>query len=272
MSDIKKIIGVKVKKTREEANLSQAQLGKKVGYAAATISQLEAGLFRISVDSLEKIAKILGKPLHYFLPDRAPFFHVIVSGNIGVGKRNWIKTLASEFGGKAVLANVDKNPYLAKFYKDMKRWALPSELYFLMENFRLQKLAAKSSVPVFQDESFHEQFRVFVAALYDLKILSWHDYKMFESMYTSLIEFIPKPDLVIYLKTPVSYLLARIAEKAAPYEKDIKPSYLEKLNKKYGAWVKSFDLAPVLIFQADKIDLKNPKDFAEVCERIRLAI
>lgn len=272
MSNIKKIIGVKVKKAREEANLSQSQLGKKVGYAAATISQLEAGLFRISVDSLEKIAKTLGKPLHYFLPDRAPFFHIIVSGNIGVGKRNWIKALASEFGGKAVLANVDKNPYLPKFYKDMRRWALPSELYFLMENFRLQKLAARNSTPVFQDESFHEQFRVFVAALYDLKILSWHDYKMFESMYTSLIEFIPKPDLVIYLKAPVPYLIKRIRQKAAPYEKDIKPAYLAKLNKKYDVWIKSFDLAPVLTFQANKIDLKNPKDLEKVVEQIRLAI
>lgn len=272
MSDIKKIIGVKVKKAREEVTLSQTQLGKKVGYAAATISQLESGQFRISVETLEKIAKILKKPLHHFLPERAPFFHVIVSGNIGVGKRAWIKTLATEFSGKAILADIDKNPYLPKFYKDMKKWALPSELFFLMENFRLQKLAAKSDVPVFQDESFHEQFRVFIQALHELKILSNDDYKMFESMYTPLLEFIPKPDLVIYLKAPTPYLLKRIREKAADYEKDISGQYLAKLNSKYETWIKSFDLSPVLTVQADKIDLKNPKHLAKVTEQIRLAI
>ena len=272
MSDIKKIIGVKVKKAREEANFSQTKLGKKAGYAAATISQLESGQFRISVDSLEKIAKILGKPLHHFLPERAPFFHVIVSGSIGVGKRAWIKTLAAEFDGKAILTDLEKNPYLPKFYKDMEKWALSSELFFLMENFRLQKLAAKSGVPVFQDESFHEQFRVFIQALHELKILSIDDYKMFESMYSSLVEFIPKPDLVIYLKAPAPYLLARIREKAADYEKDISQQYLAKLNSKYEAWIKSFDLAPVLTFQAPKIDLKNPKHLAKVTEQIRLTI
>lgn len=272
MNKLRKIVGTKVRTARKEADLSQKDLGKKTGYSAATISQLESGQFRISIESLVQIAQVLQKPLTYFLPERPPFFHVIVSGNIGVGKRVWIKTLAAEFGGKAILANADKNPYLPKFYSDMKRWALPSELYFLMENFRLQKLAAKSSVPVFQDESFHEQFRVFIQALYEMKVLSVNDYKMFEIMYTSLIEFIPKPDLIIYLKAPVPYLLKRIREKAVSYEKDIKPSYLAKLNKKYDVWIKTLDFASVLTFAADKIDLKNPKQRAKITEQIRLAI
>ncbi len=272
MSRIRKIIGTKVKTAREEVGLSQKDLAKKAGYSSATISQLEAGLFRISVDSLERIARILKKSLHYFLPELPPFFHAIVSGNIGVGKRAWIKTLAKEFGGKAILANVEKNTYLPRFYSDMKRWALPSELYFLMENFRLQKQVAKSLVPVFQDESFHERFRVFIQVLFEMKILSVEDYEMFESMYTSLLEFIPKPDLVIYLKAPAPYLLKRIREKAAVYEKEIKPWYLEKLNRKYEAWTKTVDFAPVLIFNAEKIDLKNQKDLASVIEQIKLAI
>ena len=272
MSELSKTIGIKVKTAREDAGLSQKDLAKKVGYSPATISQLEAGLFRISVDSLEKIARILKKPLHYFLPELQPFFHVIVSGNIGVGKRNWIKILAKVFGGKAILANVEKNPYLPKFYQDMKRWALPSELYFLMENFRLQKLAVKSAVPVFQDESFHEQFRVFIQALFEMKILSAEDYKMFESMYTSLLEFIPKPDLIIYLKAKVPFLLKRIGKKAAVYEEEIKPWYLEKLNREYVAWIKTVDFAPVLTFNAESVDLKNPKDLASVVEQIKLAI
>lgn len=272
MSSIKKIIGVKVRAAREEVGLPQIQLGKKAGYAAATISQLEAGKFRISVDSLEKIAKILKKPLHYFLPERAPLFHVIVSGNIGVGKRVWIKTLAAEFDGKAILTDLAKNPYLSKFYRDMKKWALPSELYFLMENFRLQKLAAKSQVPIFQDESFHEQFRVFIAALYEMKILQPADYQIFEKMYYNLLEFIPKPDLIIYLKAPIPFLLKGIQTRGMNFEQTITTKYLKKLNKKYDVWIKSFDLAPVLIFEANKVDLKNPKDLEKVVTQIRLAI
>lgn len=272
MSKIRKIIGTKVKTAREEVGLSQKDLAKKAGYSSATISQLEAGLFRISVDSLEKIARILKKPLHYFLPELPPFFHAIVSGNIGVGKRTWIKTLAKNFNGKAILVNVEKNTYLPRFYKDMKRWAMHSELYFLMENFRLQKQVAKNLVPVFQDESFHEQFRVFIQALYELKILSRDDYKIFGEMYSDLIEFIPKPDLVIYLKTTVPYLLKQIATIGEGFEKNITARYLTKLNQKYESWIKTFDLAPILTFNVEKIDLKNPKDLASVIEQIKLAI
>lgn len=272
MSKLGKIIGTKVKTAREELGISQKDLAKKAGYSAATISQLEAGLFRISVDSLERIARILKKPLHYFLPEQQPFFHAIVSGNIGIGKRAWIRTLAKNFNGKALLADIAKNTYLPKFYKDMKRWAMHSELYFLMENFRLQKQVAKSLVPVFQDESFHEQFRVFSQALYEMKILTTEEYETFESIYTSLLEFIPKPDLIIYLKAPAPYLLKRIAEKAAAYEKDLKPSYLAKLNKKYQSWIKTVDFAPVLTFNAESVDLKNPKELAAVVEQIKLAI
>lgn len=272
MNKLRKIIGSKVKSAREDLGLSQKDLAKKTGYAAATISQLEAGLFRISVDSMEKIARILKKPLHFFLPEQPPFFHVIVSGNIGVGKRDWVKILAKEFGGKAVMANPAKNPYLANFYQNMQRWALASELYFLMENFRLQKQVAKSTVPVFQDESFHEQFRVFIAALYELKILSTEDFKIFEKMYAGLLEFIPKPDLVIYLKTSVPFLLKQISKKGPVFEKKISAKYLAKLNQKYDAWIKTFDLAPVLTLNAEKIDLKNPKNLAQVIEQIKLAI
>ncbi|OGD85764.1 hypothetical protein A2Z23_02625 [Candidatus Curtissbacteria bacterium RBG_16_39_7] len=269
---LRNTIGNKVRTAREEKGLSQKELGKKTDYSAVTISQLESGQFRISIESLAKIARALQKSLTYFLPEQLPFFHVIVSGNIGVGKREWIKILAKEFDGKAILADIDKNPYLSKFYKDMRRWALQSELYFLMENFRLQKKIAKSTAPVFQGESFHEQFRVFIQALYELKILTTHDYRTFENMYKSLIELIPKPNLIIYLKASVPYLLKQIEAKGASFEKKLTVPYLTKMNAKYQTWIKTFDLAPVLVFNVEKVNLKNPKDLEKVAEQIKLAI
>jgi len=269
---LRKNIGTKVKKAREEIGISQNQLGKKTGYAAATISQLESGQFRVSVDSLGKIARILRKPLHYFLPEQAPFFHVIVSGNIGVGKKEWVKILAKEFDGKAILADTSKNPYLSKFYKNMKKWALPSELYFLMENFRLQKKITKSVVPVFQDESFHEQFRVFIQALYELKILTKDDYGIFEEMYADLLEFLPKPDLIVYLKASIPYLLKQIAKKGEPYEKKITVNYSSKLNQRYESWIKTFDLAPVLTINVERVNIRNPKDLSTIIKQIKSSL
>jgi deoxyadenosine/deoxycytidine kinase/DNA-binding XRE family transcriptional regulator len=269
---IRKVIGTKVRSAREEQGLSQKELGKKIGYSAVTVSQLESGQFRISAESLIQIARVLQKPLSHFLPEQPPFFHVIVSGNIGVGKKDWVKILAKELEGKTILANISKNPYLPKFYKNMKKWALPSELYFLMENFRLQKKITKSTIPVFQDESFHEQFRVFIQALYELKILTKDDYGIFEEMYVDLLEFLPKPDLIIYLKASVPYLLKQIVKRGENYEKKITAKYLLKLNQKYESWIKTLDLAPVLTFNVEKVDINNPQSLAAIVEQIKLTI
>lgn len=306
MSKIRQFIGQRVKKAREEIGISQELLGKKVPYAAATISQLESGQFRISLEALEKIAKVLDKPLSYFLPEersetwaiptklkvlerelaeikraltketaraRQGFFQVIVCGNIGAGKRDLVKLLAKEFNGKAISSDVSKNLYINDYYKDMKRWAIPSQLYFLMENFRQQKKIAQSVVPVFQDQSFHEQFRVFIQALYEYGILKERDYKTFEEIYLSLLEFIPKPDLLVYLRASVPFVLKRIKEKGEEFEKVTPKSYFQKLDEKYEEWTKSFDLAPVLTFDVEKLNFwQNQKNFNKIAEEIRSAL
>lgn len=54
-----KIMGLMLKKARQERNLTQEQLGKLVGVQKAQISKLESGANSATIDSIYKVAKAL---------------------------------------------------------------------------------------------------------------------------------------------------------------------------------------------------------------------
>lgn len=61
---------------------------------------------------------------------------VIVEGNIGVGKSTLACQLARQLNYKVFLEPTTKNPYLAKFYEDPKKYALKLQLWIFRQRFR----------------------------------------------------------------------------------------------------------------------------------------
>lgn len=62
------LIGSKIKKAREEAGLTQGELGEKIGgYSGMAISYFEKGEREIKVELLSKIADCLSRNIEYFL-------------------------------------------------------------------------------------------------------------------------------------------------------------------------------------------------------------
>lgn len=60
-------IGQKIKNARVAANLTQEELGKKIGYSAMGVSYLEKGVRNIKLGDLSKIAEVLGVTESYLL-------------------------------------------------------------------------------------------------------------------------------------------------------------------------------------------------------------
>lgn len=304
--DINKYIGKRVKKARAESSLSQKELGRRVKYSVATISQLESGLFRVSIESLAKIAQALNKPLVYFIPQKDEkkytipsrlfslekqlisikktlamgiervkrnFVYIAVSGNISAGKSSLVQMLAKELNGKAILENEADNPYLPLYYKNKKRWALQSQLFFLTESFKQYIQASNSIVPIFQDRTTHEQFEVFITTLHKEKILNTKDYQLLKSLYESTLYFIQPPDLIIFLKSSIPTLLKHISSRGRGYEKSINKHYLEALNNQYQPWIKAVKFCPVLIIDNDKMDfLHRAADFQTIVKKVKKRI
>jgi putative transcriptional regulator len=58
-----KNIGKKIQRRRKELNLTQEELSEKVGISRAYMGFIEQGRYAPSLEVLEKISKVLKKPL-----------------------------------------------------------------------------------------------------------------------------------------------------------------------------------------------------------------
>ena len=179
---------------------------------------------------------------------------ITVAGNIGVGKSTLVEKLCARLGWEPFFEGVVDNPYLADFYADMRAWSFHSQIFFLGR--RLKDLRRLMDFPrtVVQDRSVYEDAEIFAKNLYRQGFIGERDWASYHELYQALAELLPPPDLVVYLQATVPTLLRRIALRGREYEKKIAPEYLEQLNALYEEWIADFDLCPVLVVPADRLD------------------
>jgi transcriptional regulator with XRE-family HTH domain len=67
---LNKNIGKMIQKAREDAGLSQEELASRLGCTQAALSNYELGKRRLYLANIEQIAKVLNKPLGYFLENQ----------------------------------------------------------------------------------------------------------------------------------------------------------------------------------------------------------
>ncbi len=180
--------------------------------------------------------------------------YLVVAGNIGVGKSTLVRFLHERLGWEPFYEAVVDNPYLADFYGDMPRWAFQSQMFFLTRRLQAHHQLLMRPGVVVQDRSVYEDAEIFARNLYLQGRMSERDYATYTEMYEVLKLFLPPPHLVVYLQSSVETLLRRITLRGRAYEKNIEPAYLQELNCLYDEWIRDFQLAPVLIVPADKLD------------------
>jgi deoxyadenosine/deoxycytidine kinase len=179
---------------------------------------------------------------------------VAIAGNIGVGKSTLVKMLCDEMGWDPFYEPVAENPYLSDFYHDMPAWAFHSQVFFLTRRLRSHLLLAQHPNSVIQDRSVYEDAEIFAQNLYERGNITPRDYQTYRELYETSVQFLPPPDLVIYLRASVPTLLSRISNRGRDYERSIVPEYLDSLNKLYETWIDNFTLCPVLAVPADDLD------------------
>ncbi len=179
---------------------------------------------------------------------------VAVAGNIGVGKSTLVSMLSTRLGWQPFFEPVGENPYLVDFYRDMRQWSFHSQIFFLTRRLRSHRELLDHPTSAIQDRCVYEDAEVFAQNLFLQGWMDERDYASYHELYRVLSEFLPPPDLVVYLRASVETLQQRIAHRGRDYERTITTEYLGQLNQLYEEWIANFSLCPVLSVPADQLD------------------
>jgi deoxyadenosine/deoxycytidine kinase len=179
---------------------------------------------------------------------------IAIAGNIGSGKSTLVEFLHHTYDVSPFYEPNDENPYLVDFYKDMKRWAFQSQLYFLSNKFRLHQKLDRQAGVVALDRTIFEDAEIFATALYQMRKISKRDWETYQGFYEAILEAIRPPDLMIYLRCSMRTLRHRIKLRGRKMEQNIPLSYLKRLDNNYENWITSYDMGEVLVLESDKLD------------------
>ncbi len=198
---------------------------------------------------------------------------VAVAGNMGAGKSSLVEWLRQRYGMVPYFEPNEENPYLADFYGDMKRWAMSSQLFFLIKRFQIHRAitkAASGGSIVVQDRTIYEDAEVFAAHLHDRGLIDDRDYRVYRDLFDTLCEEIRPPDLMIYLRCPLKTLVQRIRKRGRSFERNLSRSYLASLERLYEAWFSRYTRSPVLVIDTERLDyVERMFDRLELDEAIR---
>ena len=192
---------------------------------------------------------------------------VVVAGNIGVGKTSLTERIGARLGWVTGYESVSDNPYLPDFYADMKTWSFHLQVYFLGHRAKQYLDLATQSKSVILDRSIYEDAYIFARALYHMDNFTERDYLAYRRLFELVVNGLPAPNLLIYLKCPVDVLMQRIQKRARGMETGITAEYLTLLDTFYDDWLKSFDLCPVLTIRTDNLDYVNQPQALETVTR-----
>ncbi len=107
---------------------------------------------------------------------------IAIAGNMGSGKSTLVEFLCRAYGVTPFYEPNDENPYLADFYKDMKRWAFQSQVYFLSNKFRLHQELDRQPGVVALDRTIFEDAEIFATALYQMRKISKRDWETYQGL------------------------------------------------------------------------------------------
>jgi deoxyadenosine/deoxycytidine kinase len=192
---------------------------------------------------------------------------IAIAGNIGVGKSSLVTLLSDRMVWQPYYEPVAENPYLEDFYKDMQTWSFHSQIYFLTKRLRTHRELLTYPASVIQDRTVYEDAEVFARNLHRQGHINDRDYNTYRELFLVLTEFLPPPDLVIYLRASVETVLDRIKLRGRDFEQTISPGYLEQLNELYEDWIDRFNLCPVLTVPADSLNYVSNHSHIDLIER-----
>ena len=200
------------------------------------------------------------------LNNQSPPRYIAVEGPIGVGKTSLSRRLAESFNYELLLENSEENPFLDRFYKEPKQYALSTQLFFLLQ--RAQQLQELRQEDMFQPLRIAD-WLIDKDRLFAKENLDSDEYALYVNVFKHLTVDAPIPNLVIYLQAPTEILIDRIQKRGIPAEQFIEREYIENLSAAYTEFFHYYTKSPLLIINTSEINLvSDDKDYQHLVEYI----
>ena len=190
--------------------------------------------------------------------------YIAVEGPIGVGKTTLARRIADTFDYDLLLEEAELNPFLERFYQNRQQTALATQLFFLFQ--RVQKITELKQRDMF-DQARVADFVLEKDPLFARVNLEPDEFTLYEKVFSKMRVDAPVPDLVIYLQASPDRRLERIDRRGIDAERLIDRQYLEQLNEVYSEFFLYYDAAPLLIVNANEIDLaQGDRDYEQLVD------
>ncbi len=194
------------------------------------------------------------------------FRYIAVEGPIGVGKTSLATRLARLLDAETLLEQPEANPFLPRFYEDRRRYALPTQLAFLLARFEQTR-------PLVQGDLFQRarvaDFLPDKDLLFARLNLDDTEFQLYRKIHADLKPSAPPPDLVIYLQATPATLMERIRRRGRPYERALDIGYLTELADSYAKFFYHYEAAPLLIVNSEHLDfVARQEDFERLVRRL----
>jgi deoxyadenosine/deoxycytidine kinase len=192
--------------------------------------------------------------------------YVVVEGPIGAGKTSLTRKLAERLNAEMLLEQAGDNPFLARFYQEPKRYALPVQLHFLFD--RTRQLRELAQGDLFRAGTVSD-FLIDKDMLFARLNLDDDEFELYQKVYADLAPQAPTPDLVIYLQAPLETLQDRVRRRGVEFERGMDANYLQRLANSYSEFFHRYDAAPLLIVNTSHLNFaQGETDFELLVERI----
>jgi len=195
--------------------------------------------------------------------------YIAIEGVIGVGKTTLGRLLQPHFNAQHVREAFDENPFLSDFYGDRARYAFQTQIFFLLSRYRQQQsIPAQLGQTTVISDYFFAKDRLFARLN-----LAGDELTMYERLYEALAEKTRHPNLVVYLRASTDMLMARIAMRDRPYERQMDRAYIEALRQGYEELFSNYTATPLLVIESDALDfVRTPQDLELIENRIHAAL
>jgi deoxyadenosine/deoxycytidine kinase len=187
--------------------------------------------------------------------------YIAIEGNIGAGKTSLARIIAGKHHGRLILERFEDNSFLPKFYAEPVRYAFPLEMSFLTD--RYQQLKESLSAGDLFNAFYVADYFIEKSLIFASKNLQKDEFALFSRVFHIIDQYLPRPDLLVYLYLGITKLKANIKKRGRDYEMSISENYLQKIQEGYLDFIKTHPERRIVVIDTSEVDFVNNADDLE---------